>query len=55
MLEVGIGQRVAAPDLRRGVAVQDHVHARQGPGGVVHLLAVDGDAVGRFVGGLELK
>ena len=39
--------------LRGLVPVQDHVHPRQRPRGVVHLLAVDGDAAGRLVGGLE--
>ena len=27
------------------VAVQDHVHSCQGPGGIIHSLTVDGDAV----------
>ena len=52
-LEVGRGERVAAVQLRRRVLVQNHVHARQRPGGVVHLLAVHGDAVRRLIGGLE--
>ena len=43
VLEVRRGQGVATPQLGGRVAVQDHVHARQRPGGVVHLLAVDGD------------
>ena len=33
--------------------MQDHVHSRQCPGGVVHLLAVDGDSAGSLIGGLE--
>ena len=47
------GQRVAAPQLGRRVAVQDHVHPRQRPGGDVHLLAVDADAVRGPVGRLQ--
>ena len=35
------------------MAVQEHVHPGERPGGVVHLLTVDGDAVGRLVGRLE--
>lgn len=35
--------------------LQDHVHPSQGPGRVVHLLAVDGDAPRRFVGSLDEK
>ena len=51
--ELGGGQRVAAPQVGGRVAVQDHVHPRQRPGGVVHLLAVDADAVRRPVGRLQ--
>ena len=51
--EVGGGQRVAAPQVGGRMVVQDHVHPRQRPGRVVHLLAVDGDAVRRLVRGLE--
>ena len=47
------GERVALPDLRRRVVVQDHVHLGQGGGGVVHLLAVDRHTRGRFVGHLQ--
>ena len=39
--EVWRGQRVVLPDLGGGAVVQDHVHACQRAGGVVHLLAVD--------------
>ena len=53
MRPVGRGQRVALPDFRRLVAVQNHVHARQGGGGVVHLLPVDAQAGGGFVGDLD--
>ena len=53
VLEIGSGQRVAAPQLGSRVAVQDHVHPCQRPGGVVHLLPVDGNAARRLVGGLE--
>ena len=53
VLEVRAGERVAPPELGGRVAVQDHVHPGQRPGGVVHLLAVDRDAAGRLVGGLE--
>ena len=37
------------------MAVEYHVNSRQRIGGIVHLLAVDGDAVRRLVGGLEQK
>ena len=53
VLEVRGGQRVAAPQIRGRVTVQEHVHTRQRPGGVVHLLTVDGDAARRLVGDLE--
>ena len=51
--EVRGGQGVALPQFRGFVVVQDHVHPRQRPGGVVHLLTVDADAVRRFVRGFE--
>ena len=51
--EVGGGQRVAVLQFGGFVAVQDHVHPRQRPGGVVFLLTVHGDAARRPVGGLE--
>ena len=49
---------VALLDLRRGVVVQDHVHAREASGGVVFLLPVERDlhvlvAVAGFVADLE--
>ncbi len=50
---VRVGQGVALPDLSVVVAVQDHVHARQTGGGVVHFLAVDGQPVRRLVGHLD--
>ena len=37
------GEGVALLDLRRGVVVQDHVHAGEAGGGVVLLLPVEGD------------
>ena len=37
------GQGVALLDLRRGVVVQDHVHAGEAGRGVVFLLPVEGD------------
>ena len=40
----GAHQRVALPDLGRGVVVQDHVHARQAGRGVVLFLPVERDA-----------
>ena len=49
-LELGVSQGVALPYLRRGVAVQDHVHPRQAAGGGVFFLAVEGDPRQRFVG-----
>ena len=36
VLELGIGQRIALYNERRGVVVQDHVHARQTAGRVIH-------------------
>ena len=51
--EVRGGQGVALPQYGDFVAVQDHVHSRQRPGDVVHLLAIDADAVRRLVGGFE--
>ena len=55
VLEVRGGQGVGLPDLRGRAVVQHHVHARQGGGGVVHLLAVEGQvqagaALGLVVG-----
>ena len=48
-----VGERVALPDLRRGVVVQDHVHAGEAGGGVVLFLPVESDlyvfAVSGFV------
>jgi len=44
---MGAGERVVLPDFRRGAIVQDHVHARQGRRGVVHLLAVEGQIQAR--------
>jgi hypothetical protein len=38
--EQWIGDGVALPDLRRGVVVQDHVHAGEASGRVVFLLPV---------------
>ena len=57
ILEMRIGKGVVLPDFRRGTVVQDHVHLRQGGGGVVHFLPVNrqvvaGGALG-FVVGLE--
>ena len=41
VLEMRGGKRVVLPDFRRGAVVEDHVHARQRGGGVVHLLPVE--------------
>ena len=41
VLELGIGQRIALHDERRGVVMQDHVHTRQATGGGVLFLAVN--------------
>ena len=53
ILEVRGGQGVATPQVRRRLAMQKHVHPRERPRCVVHLLAVDGDVVRRLVGCLE--
>ena len=54
LLPLGRGQGIALPDLGGRIVVQDHVHARQGAGGVIHLLTVDGEPLGsRLVTGLE--
>ena len=51
------GERVALLDLRRGVVVQDHVHAGEAGGGVVLFLPVERDlhvfAVAGFVADLQ--
>lgn len=57
VFEMRRGQGVVLPDFRRGAIVQDHVHPREGLGGVVHFLPVKrqvvaGCALG-FVVGLE--
>ena len=51
--ELGIGQRIALHDERRGVVVQDHVHARQTAGGSVLFLAVKGDLGAGLIGHLQ--
>ena len=54
LLPLGRGQGIALPDLGGRIVVQDHVHARQGAGGVIHLLTVDGEPLGpSLVTGLE--
>ena len=53
LVNCGLVMRVALLDVGVLVAVQDHVHLGQRPGGVVLLLAVDRDAARRFGGGLE--
>ena len=50
---VGRGQRVALPDLRRGVVVQNHIHLGQGRGGVVHLLGIDRHPMLGLIRGFE--
>ena len=47
VLELGIGQRVALHDERRGIVVQDHVHAGEARGGGVLLLPVERDVLCR--------
>jgi hypothetical protein len=49
VLEIRCGQRVATPQIGGRMAVQDHVHACQCPGGIVHFLPVDRQAARRFV------
>ena len=56
--EERVGEGVALLDLRRGIVVQDQVHARQSGGGVVLLLTVERDfdvlpAVSRLLADLE--
>src|SRR5690554_704736 len=41
LLPLGVGKNVALPDLGGGIVVQNHIHARQSAGGVVHLLVED--------------
>ena len=53
VLEVRIRHCIAAQQHGGGVAVQNQVHPGQGPGGVVHLLAVDGDLAWSLRSGLE--
>ena len=57
VLEERVGQRVALLDQRRGVVVQDHVHAGQAGGGGVLFLPVERDldvfAVAGLVADLE--
>ena len=53
VLEIGGSQGIATPEFGRRVVVQDQVHPCQRPGGIVLLLAVDGDAARRLIGGLE--
>ena len=50
---VGVGEGVVPPDLVAGVVVHEHIHPRQGPGGVIHLLAIDGEAARGHVGYLQ--
>ena len=53
VLELGIGQRVALHDERRGVVVQDHVHAGQAAGGGVLFLPVERDGGAGLVAHLQ--
>ena len=41
------------PNVGGRIVVQKHVHPRERIGGVVFLLAIDGDAAWRFVGGFK--
>ena len=50
---LGIGERVALRDQRRGIVVQDHVHARQTTGRRVLFLTVERDGRPRFIPHLE--
>jgi hypothetical protein len=40
--QLSTSDQSAPPNLGRGFIVQEHVHPRERPGGVVHLLPVDG-------------
>ena len=53
VLELGIGQRVALHDQRRGVVVQDHVHAGEAAGGGVLFLPVERDGGAGLVAHLQ--
>ena len=53
VLELGIGQRVALHDERRGVVVQDHVHAGEAAGRGVLLLPVERDGSARLIAYLQ--
>ena len=53
ILELGIGQGVALHDERRGVVVQDHVHAGKAAGGGILLLPVEGDRRLGLIGHLQ--
>ena len=52
-LEEGVRESVPLPNIRCGIAVQDHVHASEAAGGGILLLSVDGDAGGGFVRHLQ--
>ena len=48
-----VGDSIAFPDFGGGVVVQNHVHARQCAGGIIHFLTEDGEAARRLVAGFE--
>ena len=50
---MGSCQRVVSPQFSRGVIVQKHIHPRQRPGGVVHLLPVNRKPIGSFIRHLQ--
>ncbi len=53
ILEIWVGKRVATPYHRARLTVEDHIHPRQCPGGVVHLLTVYRDTTRGFVARLQ--
>lgn len=50
---VRIGQGVIPPDFVGWVAMQKHIHSRQGKGGVVHFLPENGKTARGFIGGFQ--
>ncbi len=53
ILEVRVCERIVAPDLGTRMIMEEHIHPREGPGGVVHLLAVYRYPPGSLIGRLE--
>ena len=45
LLKIGAGERIIVPDIGGGLVMQDHIHACQSIGCVIHFLPIDGDAI----------